>query len=59
MNLILASGQILLDSATDVLPIAVFLFLFQRLVIGKPMPDGKRIILGFVFVVVGLGCFLV
>ena len=59
MNLILASGQILLDSATDVLPIAVFLFLFQRLVIGKPMPDGKQIILGFVFVVVGLGCFLV
>jgi hypothetical protein len=42
-----------------VLPIAVFLFLFQRLVIGKPMPDGKQIIIGFVFVVVGLGCFLV
>jgi hypothetical protein len=59
LNLILASGQILLDSATDVLPIAVFLFLFQRLVIGKRMPDGKQIIIGFAFVVVGLGCFLV
>jgi hypothetical protein len=59
LNLLLTSGRILLDSAIDVLPIAVFLFLFQRLVIGKPMPGGKQIIIGFVFVVVGLGCFLV
>ncbi len=59
MNFIEASGRILLDSATDVLPIAVFLFLFQRVVIGKPMPGGKQIVIGFVFVVVGLGCFLV
>lgn len=59
MNLIVASAEILLDSATDVLPIAVFLFLFQRFVIGKPMPGGKKIITGFVFVVVGLACFLV
>ncbi len=59
MNFILESGRILLGSATDVLPIAVFLFLFQRVVIGKPMPGGKQIIIGFVFVVVGLACFLV
>lgn len=59
MNFIEASARILLGSATDVLPIAVFLFLFQRVVIGKPMRDGKQIIIGFVFVVVGLGCFLV
>lgn len=56
---IASSAWIVLESARDVLPIAIFLFLFQRLVIGKPMRDGKRIIVGFVFVVVGLACFLV
>jgi hypothetical protein len=59
MELIVASARIVVDSALGVLPIAVFLFLFQRIVIGKPMPGGKKIIVGFVFVVVGLGCFLV
>ena len=47
------------SSAVDVLPIAVFLFAFQRLVIGGAMPNGRRIIVGFAFVVVGLGLFLV
>lgn len=46
-------------SAIDVLPIAVFLFAFQWLVIGGAMPNGRRIIAGFAFVVVGLGLFLV
>ena len=51
--------QFIVDSAVDVLPIAVFLLLFQRLVIGKPLANGKRIAVGFAFVVVGLGLFLV
>ena len=59
MDLIAASVRIVFNSARDVLPIAVFLFLFQRVVIGQPMPGGKKIIVGFVFVVLGLGCFLV
>jgi len=46
------------DSALDVLPIVVFLFAFQWLVIGERMPNGGKIIVGFVFVVVGLGLFL-
>ena len=46
------------DSALDVLPIAVFLFAFQWLVIRERMPDGGKIIVGFLFVVVGLGLFL-
>lgn len=46
-------------AALDVLPIAVFLFAFQWLVIGGAMPNRKQIIAGFVFVVVGLGLFLV
>ena len=46
------------SSAIDVLPIVVFLFAFQRFVIGKPLANGKQIAVGFVFVVVGLGLFL-
>jgi len=46
-------------SALDVLPIAIFLFAFQWLVIGGKMPNGKQIVVGFFFVVVGLGLFLV
>jgi hypothetical protein len=48
----------ILNSAIDVLPIVVFLFAFQRLVIGQPLANGKQILVGFVFVVVGLGLFL-
>lgn len=51
--------QFIGGSAIDVLPIAVFLFAFQWLVIGGAMPNGRRIIAGFGFVVVGLGLFLV
>jgi len=46
------------DSALDVLPIIVFLFVFHSLVIGERMPGAGKIIVGFLFVVVGLGLFL-
>ena len=46
------------DSALDVLPIVIFLFAFQWLVIGEKMPNGGQILVGFLFVVVGLGLFL-
>jgi len=59
MELIVASLHFIVDSAVDVLPIVVFLFAFQRLVIGGSMPNRKQIVLGFLFVVVGLGLFLV
>ena len=59
MKLIATSIQFVADSAVDVLPIAVFLFAFQRLIIGGPMPNRKQIVVGFIFVVVGLGLFLV
>jgi hypothetical protein len=50
--------DVILGSAIDVLPIAIFLFAFQRLVIGQPLANRKQIIVGFVFVVLGLGLFL-
>ena len=58
MDLILSTLRFVLDSAIDVLPIVVFLFAFQRLVIGEPLANGKQIVVGFVFVVIGLGLFL-
>ena len=50
--------SVILRSAVDILPIVIFLFAFQRIVIGQPLANGKRILVGFVFVVVGLGLFL-
>ena len=58
MNLVLIGLQIIADSAIDILPIAIFLFAFQRIVIGKPLPNAKQIAIGFVFVIIGLGLFL-
>ena len=49
----------LLSTLTDVLPIVVFLFLFQALIIRKPLPHLKRLIWGLVFAIAGLGLFLV
>jgi hypothetical protein len=59
VDLIFSTLHFIFDSAIDVLPIAIFLFAFQRLVIGKPLANGKQIAVGFVFVVIGLGLFLV
>ena len=59
MALLLDSVEFVVDSAVDVLPIAVFLFVFQRFVIGEKLGNWKQIFVGFLFVVVGLGLFLV
>ena len=59
MDLIVFSLETLASTALDVLPIALFLFLFQWFVIGGRMPDGRKIIAGFVLVIAGLGCFLI
>lgn len=59
MDLILGSVYFVANSALDVLPIVIFLFAFQLFVIRGPMPNIKQILVGFVFVVIGLGLFLV
>ncbi len=58
MDLIATTLVFLADTALNVLPIVAFLFAFQWFVIGKRMPNGGQIIVGFLFVVVGLGLFL-
>ena len=58
MDIVLDTFRNVACSAFDVLPIAVFLFGFQWLVIGGKLPNARQIVVGFVFVVVGLGFFL-
>ena len=58
MDLVVSTMIFIADSALDVLPIVIFLFAFQRFVIGERMPNGGQIIVGFLFVVLGLGLFL-
>ena len=59
MELAVNALTFIAGSAVDVLPIAMLLFAFQWLVIGGRMPNGRRIAVGFLFVVIGLGLFLV
>ena len=51
--------EFIFDSATDVAPIVIFLFAFQLFVIRERIPNLHQILVGFGFVVVGLGLFLV
>ncbi|MDP7549038.1 MAG: DUF1538 domain-containing protein [Alphaproteobacteria bacterium] len=48
-----------LATIRDVIPIAVVLFGFQYLVIRRPLPRLRNIVIGFVYVVAGLTFFLV
>jgi len=49
---------ILLSTIKDVMPIIVIIFGFQLLVIRRPIPHLKRVLIGFVYVIVGLALFL-
>ncbi|MGB5690935.1 MAG: DUF1538 family protein, partial [Woeseiaceae bacterium] len=59
MDLIRDSFVFILDSGKDIAPIVVFLFAFQLLVIRESIPNFRQILVGFLFVTVGLGLFLV
>ncbi len=49
----------LLATIRDVLPIASVIFGFQWLIIRKPIPHVRRVLIGFVYVIVGLSFFLI
>jgi hypothetical protein len=59
VELILEALVFVWDSAEDVAPIVVFLFAFQLFVLRTRIPNVNQIIVGFLFVTVGLGLFLV
>lgn len=58
MDVITHLFKTILLTVWDVLPIAVIIFGFQLFVLRKAMPNLKRIIVGFIFVILGLGFFL-
>ncbi len=58
MDLINSILAITLQTAGDVLPVALFLFVFHKVVLRRPLPHMARIVVGFGFVVAGLGLFL-
>lgn len=49
----------LLSTLKDVLPIAMILFGFQLFVIRRPIPNLKNVLIGFIYVIIGLTFFLV
>lgn len=49
----------ILSTAFDVLPIVLFIFLFQVFVIRQPLRDVRRLVVGLAFTILGLGLFLV
>ena len=58
MDMILETLKFIAGSAIDVLPIVIFLFVFQIFVIRGRLPNLRQVLVGFVFVIVGLGLFL-
>ena len=50
---------VFLSTITDVLPILIIIVFFQLVVLRQPIPHLKKVILGGVYVVVGLAFFLI
>jgi hypothetical protein len=58
MTFLLDAGQVLLVTIRDVLPILVLIVVFQLFVLRQPIPHLRRLIIGGVYVVLGLAMFL-
>ncbi len=58
MDFIYEFGKILLATCKDVLPIIILIVSFQLLVLRQPIPHLRRLIVGGVYVVIGLALFL-
>ena len=59
MAMILDGLRTILSTAIDVLPIVLFIFGFQALVIRRPLPNIRALAIGLVCTVLGLGMFLI
>ncbi len=59
MDLLVGLAKTTLSTILDVLPIAGIIFGFQVLVLRRPIPHLRRVLTGFVYVLIGLSLFLV
>jgi hypothetical protein len=58
MHLITTFTNTLALTVKDILPVAALLLFFQLVVLRRPLPNWKRVTLGFLFVLIGLTLFL-
>lgn len=58
MSFVLEYGALLLSTIKDILPILALIIGFQLFVLRQPVPHLRRLIIGGVFVVLGLAMFL-
>ena len=58
MDLITGFTNILALMVKDILPVVALLLFFQFVILRRPLPDWKRVALGFLFVLIGLTLFL-
>ncbi|MEE8342879.1 MAG: DUF1538 domain-containing protein [Gammaproteobacteria bacterium] len=58
MGWIVSLYEVLLETLRDVAPIVAIIFGFQWLVIRRPIPNLKQVVLGLVYVVLGMVLFL-
>jgi hypothetical protein len=56
--LLIDFAKTLLDTSRDVLPVIVLIMFFQLIVLRRPIPHLRRLVVGGVFVVIGLALFL-
>jgi hypothetical protein len=59
MNYISDAGMVLLATIRDILPILALIIGFQLCVLRQPIPHLRRLIMGGIYVVVGLAMFLI
>ena len=58
MEFVMQLVDITLTTIKDVIPIAAIIFGFQLFVIRRPIPNLKRVLIGFAYVILGLALFL-
>ena len=58
MEFVIDFSKILLATCRDVLPIIILITCFQLLVLRQPIPHLRRVIVGGIYVVIGLALFL-
>jgi hypothetical protein len=58
MEILFQPLRLLMATARDVLPVFALLLFFQLVVLRRPIPRPGKIFFGFLFVLIGLTCFL-
>jgi hypothetical protein len=58
INVIIDWGNTVMETVKDISPIVILVAFFHIIVLKKPVPQPRKVFWGFVFVIIGLGFFL-